>query len=180
MLSIRDIIWKSTALLIGCGAVLYLDSLEHWPLNLTKVLLLVMALIKSLFFVWQGFRKIKESAHQEAAYYQYLLFIGVNIVLMIVSFGFDFFALGMADKACFLSVTPPQSAAYWLFDCLYMSLLNMTNFGYGSVQPIGITAKCLTALEIILSFVAIIFVLSDFMSLRESLAQKGPDATNSD
>jgi hypothetical protein len=56
------------------------------------------------------------------------------------------------------------------FEMLYFSVLGFTNFGYDRILPQSATAKFLIALELIMSFITIIFMLSDFISLKESLA----------
>jgi hypothetical protein len=42
-------------------------------------------------------------------------------------------------------------------------------FGYGDITPQSIPAKLLTLSEITLAFVTVIFLLSDFISLKDSL-----------
>lgn len=42
-------------------------------------------------------------------------------------------------------------------------------FGYGDITPQSIPAKLLVLTEITLAFVTVIFLLSDFISLKESL-----------
>ncbi len=42
-------------------------------------------------------------------------------------------------------------------------------FGYGDVTPQTVVAKALTLTEITLAFVTVIFLLSDFISLKESI-----------
>jgi hypothetical protein len=54
---------------------------------------------------------------------------------------------------------------------VYFSTLNFTFFGYGDVTPQTIPAKLITMSEVLLAFVTVIFLLSDFISLKESLGK---------
>jgi hypothetical protein len=56
-----------------------------------------------------------------------------------------------------------------LFDCFFYSLLNFTFFGFGDITPQLIPAKLVTLMEVTLAFFTVIFLLSDFISLKDSL-----------
>ena len=58
-----------------------------------------------------------------------------------------------------------------MYELVYFSLLNFSNFGFGDVVPLSIFGKTIVTIEIIISFVTIIFILSDFVSLKESFAK---------
>mgnify|MGYP002778382240 CR=1 FL=1 len=51
----------------------------------------------------------------------------------------------------------------------YFSVLNFSFFGYGDITPQTIPAKLATLTEIVLAFLTVIFILSDFISLKDSL-----------
>jgi hypothetical protein len=55
------------------------------------------------------------------------------------------------------------------FDCFFYSVLNFSFFGFGEILPQTIPAKIVTLLEVILAFFTVIFLLSDFISLKDSL-----------
>ncbi|MBY0426305.1 MAG: hypothetical protein K2Q22_11760, partial [Cytophagales bacterium] len=56
-----------------------------------------------------------------------------------------------------------------LFKFFYFSLLIFANIGIVKIVPESMLAETLVIFETILSFVTIIFILSDFLSLKESL-----------
>jgi len=56
-----------------------------------------------------------------------------------------------------------------LFDFVYLSTLNFSFFGYSDVLPQTVPARIENLVAILLAFVTVIFVLSDFISLKESL-----------
>lgn len=169
---LSEIVFKSLGIILFCLLVFYIDSIEFLDSSVTKISLLLIATFKSSFFVVQNFKKIRESSRYNIVYYQFLLFMGVNILLMIISFAVDFLSLNEICKDSFTGINPGLSLFHRGFEFLYYSILNMTNFGFGSLIPATTTAKILTSMEVLLSFVAIIFVLSDFMSLRESIINR--------
>ena len=61
-----------------------------------------------------------------------------------------------------------------MFEFFYYSALNFMFFGYGDITPQTVPAKLLTLTEITLAFVTVIFLLSDFISLKESIGAGRP------
>ena len=62
--------------------------------------------------------------------------------------------------------------ARMFFDCFFYSVLNFSFFGFGDIMPQTIPAKIVTLLEVILAFFTVIFLLSDFISLKDSLRRE--------
>ena len=56
-----------------------------------------------------------------------------------------------------------------IFECFFFSVLNFSFFGFGDVTPQTIPAKVVTMMEVILAFFTVIFLLSDFISLKDSI-----------
>jgi hypothetical protein len=56
-----------------------------------------------------------------------------------------------------------------LFDFVYLSTPNFSIFGYSDVLPQTVPARIENLVAILLAFVTVIFLLSDFISLKESL-----------
>jgi hypothetical protein len=48
-------------------------------------------------------------------------------------------------------------------------VLNFSFFGFGDVTPLTVPAKLVTMMEVLLAFFTVIFLLSDFVSLKDSL-----------
>ena len=95
--------------------------------------------------------------------------MGVNMSQMILSFAFDFHLLFCNDSTCFAGITKNVSQAEALFDFFYLSTLNFSFFGYSDILPQTVPAKIINLTEIVLAFITVIFLLSDFISLKESL-----------
>ncbi len=88
---------------------------------------------------------------------------------MIMSFAFDFHLLYLQNIQCFTGVSETVSGGEALFDFFYLSTLNFSFFGYSDILPQTVPAKMINLTEIVLAFVTVIFLLSDFMSLKESI-----------
>jgi hypothetical protein len=100
----------------------------------------------------------------------------MNVWQVITSFALDFHLLELLSQDSFEVISPKLSGAALVFEFFYYSALNFMFFGYGDITPQTIPAKLLTIAEISLAFVTVIFLLSDFISLKESL-RRPPGAT---
>src|SRR5262249_53925171 len=111
------------------------------------------------------------AAEKNVAYHRFLMLMVVNIWQIIVAFGLDFHALARLSPNNFAGVRPGLASAELVFEYFYFSALNFMFFGYGDITPQTVVAKSLTLAEITLAFVTVIFLLSDFISLKESIAK---------
>lgn len=142
------------------------------------ILLLAMALVKTIFFGGENLRQLWMASVENMAYHRFMTLMLVNMSQIIISFGFDYHCLHRINAGSFSSVPEHLSGAELVFEFVYFSILNFTFFGYGDMTPATVPAKLLTVTEVILAFVTVIFLLSDFVSLRESLSpHRKPDAS---
>ncbi len=148
--------------------VFYIDSLEFVDDLFTKFLILGLVLFKSIFFFTESFKKILEATRNDVAYHHFLVFMAVDIALIVLSFGVDFLCLYQVEPLSFNGIPSNLSFGKLVFEMIYFSLLNFSNFGFGEIIPISMFGKTIVTMEIIISFVTIIFILSDFVSLKES------------
>lgn len=132
-------------------------------------LLILISLCKTAFFGAENIRQLAEATRSNLAYHRFMLLMLINMIQIILSFGLDFHCLHTVNPGSF-SITlesPTQFEA--VFEFIYVSTLNFTFFGYGDVTPQTVPAKFITITEILLAFITVIFLLSDFISLKESL-----------
>ena len=92
------------------------------------------------------------------------------MIQIVSSFALDFYLLLKVDITCFNGIDAKFSEAELLFECFYLSALNFSYFGYGDVTPANIPAKLVTLTGILLGFMTVIFILSDFVTLKESIS----------
>jgi len=167
----RDLVIQNV-LIIAFGLIIfYLDFIEFKDTN-TKAMVLIFSLIKSGFFVWTGFRKIVFFSKMNISYYNFLAFIGISISLIVVSFGVDYLCLYQIDSTSFAGISENLSWYERCFKFYFFSVLVFSNVGIATVVPNNIASEFLMMIEAILSFITIILVLSDFISLKESISSR--------
>jgi hypothetical protein len=129
----------------------------------------LFSVIKVLYVVVRCFRKIVTIAHLDLPYHRFLMFIAANVVLIVFSFSIDYWSVFHLDPASFTGLEETNNIAEEYFKLFYLSLLMFTNMGVANVVPVKIPAEALVMFEAIVSFVTLIFILSDYVVLRDSL-----------
>lgn len=139
------------------------------------VAVLTVAVAKTLFFGIENLRQLKQASDENWAYHRFILLLLVNMTQIVTSFALDFYLLERLNRDSFAVIAEGLEGAELVFEFFYFSALNFMFFGYGDVTPQTIPAKALTLAEIALAFVTVIFLLSDFIALKESLRKpQGP------
>lgn len=129
----------------------------------------VVAVLKAGYFLFENGWHLREASLHDMPYYSFLRLVAVNMAQVVVSFALDFALLDAIDPAHFSGVKPDLAGASRLFEFLYFSVLNFSFFGFGDLTPATVPAKVVTLLEVVLSFLALVFLLSDFAGMKESL-----------
>ena len=148
-----------------------IDDSTFSPTTLAA-LIVAVAWAKTAFFGIENIRQLWRASAENMAYYKFLLLMLVNMWQIVVAFSLDFHLLYRLAVDSFAGVNPMLVDGALLFEFFYFSSLNFMFFGYGDVTPQSIPAKLLTLTEISLAFVTVIFLLSDFISLKESIGVK--------
>ena len=102
-------------------------------------------------------------------YHKVLGLMGVNMTQITLSFALDFWLLETGDAESFSSINAAWSRPELIFEFFFFSVLNFSFFGFGDVTPLTVPAKLVTMMEVLLAFFTVIFLLSDFVSLKDSL-----------
>lgn len=150
--------------------VFMINANEHVSTKISIAFIVAFTLVKAVVFMFESLQKVIEVSRNDTPYYQFLLFLGLNIALIIVSFGIDYYCLYKALPASFSGVQSHESSLYVFIDFVYLSIMAFTNFGYGNIVAMTMIAKFILTVELLISYAFIIFILSDFISLKESLA----------
>jgi hypothetical protein len=176
-------LWRNAA---EYGAIVAWWALVLWLVRRGTVSGLPLAAIvvagswaKTALFSVENLRQLLGAARQNMAHHRFMVLMAVNISQMTLAFALDFHLLWSADAASFSGIPDGRSSAAALFDLFYLSVLNFTFFGFGDIMPQTIAARIVNLTEVVLAFVTVIFLLSDFISLKESLQRndlttKGP------
>lgn len=143
---------------------------QHW-LEPHGICLLVVAwaLAKTVFFFVENLQHILLATSHNIPYHRFLGLMGVNMAQITLSFALDYWCLETAEHASFSGFQETWNQAEILFECFFFSVLNFSFFGFGDVTPQTIPAKLVTMMEVILAFFTVIFLLSDFISLKDSI-----------
>jgi hypothetical protein len=157
------------AIVAWWAAMLAVISVTRMPAQLTIALVLIGCWVKTALFGAENMRQLFAAARQNLAHHRFLLLMGVNMSQMILSFAFDFQLLHQLDPASFTGVPVGAGLAETLFDYFYLSTLNFSFFGYSDILPQTVPARIVNLTEVLLAFFTVIFMLSDFISLKDSL-----------
>lgn len=133
------------------------------------LVVLAAAFAKTIFFFVENLTHILMATRDNMAYHKVLGLMGVNMAQITLSFALDFWCLETAEPTSFSSIDPAWGQAELIFEFFFFSVLNFSFFGFGDVTPLTVVAKLVTMMEIVLAFFTVIFLLSDFVSLKDSL-----------
>jgi len=164
---------ETAVILIAAGIVH-----ELWRSGLVSPLAIcwlvtAIALTKTTYFFVENLQHILLATSHEIPYHRFLALMGVNMAQITASFALDFFLLEAAETESFSGFVAGLGEPRILFDCFFYSVLNFTFFGFGDITPQSIPAKLVTLMEVTLAFFTVIFLLSDFISLKDSLRSEG-------
>jgi hypothetical protein len=168
----KSIIGKYLVVIILGLLIFGIDSIENLSNRITILCVVGICLFKSFYFIHFLFKQIIEASKRDTLYYRFLVFMAINVALIILSFSIDYFCLSEIEHNSFSGVAWHISTAERFFDFLYFSILAFTNFGYDQIAPSNIAAKIIISTELLISFATIIFILSDFISLKDSLQNR--------
>lgn len=163
---------KSFVIILLGLLVFYIDDRDFFNYRYTIAFIIALAVLKCVYFLSISYHKILEVSVKNTAYYDFILFMAMNTTVVIISFSADFFCLLQVDPSSLKGLENNLSLFEKGFNCFYFSALNFSFFGYGDILPSSIPAKIIMLFETFLSFLAIILVLSDFISLKESIYER--------
>jgi hypothetical protein len=169
---LREIV-SQHLVIIALGAVIfYIEHLEFAHFFLEKLILILLAASKSVYFIAHSFRKIEEASVTNLTYNKFLVIILTNILLIVVSFAVDYSCLQEIDPHSFSGFNKDQSVLGLAFDLSYFSILSFTSVAYGDIIPVTKSAKMLTVMEVIVAYITTIIIISNFVQIKESLEKE--------
>jgi hypothetical protein len=133
---------------------------------------IVLGLLELAYFFYMLLKKIIEAARKNTPMYIFLVFLFLNMLNTIYAFTWNYWLVYSSNPKSFEGVNPQFTTFEQVFEFYYFSSLTFSYFGYGEIMPTTIPTKLLVMMEIGLSFTTMIFVLADFVGLRESLLQE--------
>ena len=162
-------------------AILLLGFLARWIYvqgwlseNWFATLVIVFSLSKTTWFIFENSQQLIRATAQNLPYHRFLVIMVTNMSQIALSYAIDFYCLYRANTANFSGIDSALGHYELMFEFGYFSVLNFSFFGYGDITPASIPAKITVLTEIVLAFMTVIFILSDFISLKESLQKQKP------
>ncbi|HRW74717.1 MAG: hypothetical protein H6568_04290 [Lewinellaceae bacterium] len=147
-------------------AIFLLDKYEQFPARINYLILITVALGKSFYFLAHNFRSVRLVKGIQRTYNTFLTLMSINILLILISFAIDFFTLYQIYPSSFTGILASSSEDTFV-EFLYFSLVTFTTTGFGDIVPRTNEARILISMEIVLAFISIIFIISNFGSLVE-------------
>ena len=132
------------------------------------------AAVKTGYYYTENLRHIQEATTTDLAYHRFLMLLAYNMAQITISYALDFFCLEQIDHDSLSGIPPELNGAALLFECFYFSVLNFSFFGYGDITPANIPAKLVMLMQVITAFATVIFLLSDFVAMKDSMRRKQP------
>lgn len=160
-------------ILVALVAVIYIylmQFVEH-DLNWVPYLVILLALIKTIYFTFFTFKQVNKSIKQCHSFGQLLWIFGLLVILIMFSYAADFSCMAAANEASFEGLKTSGSLGYLsvLFEFFYFSVVTFASIGYGDIVPLTTPAKLLVIMEIGQSFVLVVFGLSNVNNIRNSI-----------
>jgi hypothetical protein len=128
-----------------------------------------IAAAKTAYYFAETLWHLVQATASDLPYHRFLMLMAYNMAEVTFSFAVDFYCLKQLDVESFAGMAPELSGFELMFECFYFSVLNFSFFGYGDITPSHIPAKLVMLMEVITAFSTVIFLLSDFVSMKESM-----------
>ncbi|MEP2774077.1 MAG: ion channel [Fulvivirga sp.] len=164
---------RPALLLVTIVALVYVYLMQFVDHDLAWVpyLVVLFALIKTIYFTFFTFRQVNKSVKQCHSFGQLLWIFGLLVVLIIFSYAADFSCMAAANEASFEGLKTSGSLGYLsvFFELFYFSVVTFAAIGYGDIVPLTTPAKLLVIMEIGQSFVLIVFGLSNINNIHTTI-----------
>jgi len=165
---LRSLLQLVAVILIGI--VFYaLDEYTVVDKEISHAFILFIATFKTYYFLSHHFERVKESSDD---FISFMKLMGMNIMLTVLSFASDFYILFHIYPESFSGLRATGSDAFNFFEFVYFSVTTFSTTGLGDIYPNSLSAKYLVCMEVIISFVTIIFMLSNFAHIRQHVKNK--------
>ncbi len=158
--------------LVGYLILLASDNLgEKAKIPLTW-LVVAWAGLKTAFYFGETLWHLVQATASDLPYHRFLVLMAYNMAEVTASYAFDFYCLFRIDPSSIDGIEPLLRGSPLFFECLYFSILNFSFFGYGDILPASIPAKIVMLFEVVTAFTTVIFLISDFVSMKDSMKRK--------
>lgn len=162
---------RHTVVMLVLITLVYIYLMQFLDHNLFWIpyLVIILALVKTIYFTFFTFRQVNKSIKQCHSFSQLLWVFGLLMFLIIFSFAADFTCLAAAHPGSFKGAKMTVTYAEKLFEYFYLSVVTFASIGYGDLVPVTVPARLLVILEIGQSFVMVVFGLSNINNIHTTI-----------
>ncbi|MBV6439716.1 MAG: hypothetical protein DYG98_09590 [Haliscomenobacteraceae bacterium CHB4] len=168
---LKSVIQPIAVILIGV-IVFLLDYFERVGPGANELVLFLLTIGKSVYFVILTFGRIRKTLDTEFFYHEFLSFILYYVLLIILSFAVDFYCLFRIDNTAFLGIQQKQTILDEFVTFIYFSIATFTTVGFGDIFPRSTSAQVFVSAEVLLAFSFNILIIANIVHIRESLGKK--------
>ena len=176
----RPMLYKFSFVLIIGFILFIIGGKEMGKGTVPEAILLGYSLGKTFYFFKLVINRIKQTAHQVLDTNDIMSFIGINTILIVVSYGVDYICLFEINKHSFSGIETWGHLGPHFVTFLYFSIVTFSTAGVGDIAPVTLTARLLTSAELMLAWFLTILVIANFSFIRESFVQKKEESIESD
>lgn len=160
-------------LALAIGAIIFLlDYYEEVSPGVNEVVLFLLCISKSAYFIYVTFSRIKKTLETEFFYHEFLSFIIYNVLLIILSYAIDYYCLYRIDETAFRGTANAGTIVSQFITFSYFSIATFTTVGFGDIFPVSTSARIFVSTEVLLAFFFNILIIANVVHLRESLGKK--------
>jgi hypothetical protein len=161
------------AIVILIGLLIFLaDFFELANPIANEIILFTICIFKAAYFIRFVFQQIKKTAHEEFYFHEFMSFVVVSILLIILSYGLDYYCLFKINPNAFAGLIPKSNMGTELITFFYYSISVFTNAGFGDIKPNSSSAQIFVSTELMIAFFFTILVLANILHIRESFNKK--------
>lgn len=152
---------------------LYIAARYVFPNQEQGIALMIVgiAAFNVFYFGLYALEKLSEILSRPQDFRKWVVAVCGIIALLVIAFACNYLCLHHLDKASFSGISEGVTVRSGV-DFLYFSIVTFATVGYGDIHAIGVGARCLVALEIITSFIFLVFILGQSYHIHASLTWK--------
>jgi len=166
----RALLKKTSLPIILVGIItafyLYIMSFINHQNYLFIYVIIALAVIKTIILSYSTIKQLSKLVKKCHSFSHLLWVFGLLIGLSIFSFATDYTCLFQFNRDSFNGAIEGENYFLSLFQFFYFSLTTFSTIGYGDISPASDSARLLIILEVFLSFLIIVFALSNISKMH--------------
>lgn len=163
--------YKYLAVILAGLIIFLLDYHELANSVTSEIVLFIISIVKAVYFIYFVFRTIKETAHKDFYFNEFMSFVVVSILLVIISFSIDYYCLFRIKADAFTGFISKSSIVTEFITFFYYSISVFTTAGFGDVKPNCTSAQIFVSMELLIAFFFTVLVIANIGRIRSSFVQ---------